>query len=208
MWGYFAQAAALGFGAAASPGPFQAFLLARALRSGLSRSLPLALAPLASDAPVVLLVLSVLTRAPPWLLRALQVAGGSFLLWLAWGTWRASAARPGCESSPEGEAGASFLRAMLVNALGPGPWIYWSTVAGPLVARAWGESPRSAVAFLCGFYLLLVGGNAALVVLFAFAGRIGPRVALALGRVSAAVMLGFGFLQLWRGVLGSSGGPF
>jgi len=202
MWTRFAEGAALGFGAAAAPGPFQAFLLSRSLRLGLRRALPLALAPVASDGPVVLLVLTALSRAPPALLRGLQLAGGAFLLWLAFSTWRAPSAPapPGAPASAD--RGPEFVRAMLVNALGPGPWVYWTTVAGPIVVRAYGEGPSSAFGFVGGFYLLLVAGNAALVVLFAFARRMGERVARGLGRTSAAVLLAFGLLQLWRGLWG------
>ena len=200
---HLAQGAALGFGAAASPGPFQAFLLSRASRDGLARSLPLALAPLASDGPIVAAVLLVLVRAPPGLLRALQVAGGAFLLWIAWGTVRALRAPPAEAPPPEPMVG-SFVRAALVNALGPGPWVFWSTVTGPILVNAWGEGWRQAVAFLAGFYALLVGGNAALVAVFALAGRVGPRVSRALGYASAAVMLVLGGVQLWSGL---AGGP-
>jgi threonine/homoserine/homoserine lactone efflux protein len=210
--------AALGFGAAASPGPFQAFLLARGARDGPWRALPLALAPLASDGPVVALVLLVLSQAPPFLLRGLGVAGGAFLLWIAWGTVRALAAPPapgpvrpggagtssGAGSPPapaEGHAGA-FARAALVNALGPGPWIFWSAVGGPTLLEAWRAGAGQALAFLGGFYALLVGGNGALVLLAGWAGSTGPRAARALGWGSAAVMAVLGALQLWRGLTG------
>jgi threonine/homoserine/homoserine lactone efflux protein len=200
---WLAQGAALGFGAAASPGPFQAFLLSRAARGGVRRTLPLALAPLASDGPIVAIILLALSRAPPSLLRVLGVAGGVFLLWIAWGTVRSLAA-PGTAAPPPAEgAGGSFLRAALVNALGPGPWIFWSTVGGPSLLEAWREGPPDALAFLGGFYALLVGGNATVVSLAGWAGGAGPRAARALAWCSALVLGGLGALQLWRGVAGS-----
>jgi threonine/homoserine/homoserine lactone efflux protein len=200
---WLAQGAALGFGAAASPGPFQAFLLSRAARDGPARALPLALAPLASDGPVVALILLALSQAPPLLLRALGVAGGAFLLWIAWGTVRALAAPRPAGLPPAEGAGSSFARAALVNALGPGPWIFWSTVGGPTLLEAWRAGPDQGLAFLGGFYALLVGGNAAVVALAGWAGAAGPRSARALGWASAAVMAALGALQLWRGLAGS-----
>jgi threonine/homoserine/homoserine lactone efflux protein len=208
---WLAHGAALGFGAAASPGPFQAFLLSRAARDGPVRALPLALAPLASDGPVIALILLALSRAPALLLRGLGVAGGAFLLWIAWGTVRAlvgpgDAERPaaagGAARAAEGPGG-SFARAALVNALGPGPWIFWSTVGGPTLLEAWRAGPGHALAYLGGFYALLVGGNGALVVLAGWAGSAGPRAARALGWASAAVMALLGALQLWRGIAGA-----
>jgi threonine/homoserine/homoserine lactone efflux protein len=198
----FTRGAALGFSAAASPGPFQAYLLSRAARHGVRRTLPLALAPLASDGPVVAAVLLALSSAPAWLLRGLGIGGGAFLLWLAWGTMRTLGRPPSPSGTPGAEAGGSFLRAALVNAAGPGPWVFWSTVCGPILVEAWRVSPGRGLAFLAGFYLLLVGGNAAVIALFGLAGRTGPRAARALGAASAVLLAGMGALQLWRGLSG------
>lgn len=208
IFSLFTQGLTLGFSAAASPGPFQAFLLAHATRHGIRRTLPLALAPLVSDGPIVAVVLLVLTRVPEGFLRGLEVAGGAFLLWLARDGFRTAGetgSRPVSGSgpvAPAGGTGGSFLRAVLVNAAGPGPWIFWSTVCGPILAEAWRAGPGRALAFLLGFYAMLVGGKAALVAAFGLAGRIGPRTARGLGLVSAAAMAVMGALQLWRGLTG------
>lgn len=204
IFSLFTQGVTLGFSAAASPGPFQAFLLAHASRHGIRRTLPLALAPLVSDGPIVAVILLVLTRVPEGFLRGLEVAGGAFLLWLALDGFR-TAGETGSGSRPAAPAaapGGSFLRAVLVNAAGPGPWIFWSTVCGPILAEAWRAGPERAVAFLLGFYATLVGGKAALVAAFGLAGRIGPRTARGLQLAAAAGMAGMGALQLWRGLTG------
>ena len=202
IFSLFTQGVTLGFSAAASPGPFQAFLFSSASRVGVRRTLPLALAPLVSDGPIVAVILLALTGMPQGFLRGLEVAGGLFLIWLAWGAFRtAGDTYEGSSRPPEG-MGGSFLRAAVVNAAGPGPWIFWSTVCGPILIEAWRASPASGIAFLAGFYLLLVGGKAALVVAFGLAGRIGPRTARGLGLASAALMAGMGALQLWRGITG------
>jgi threonine/homoserine/homoserine lactone efflux protein len=193
----------LGFSAAVSPGPFQAFLLSRAARVGVRRALPLALAPLLSDGPVVVTVLLVLGAAPPALLRGLEVGGGLLLLWLARGAWRTTGETGRADAAPASDGRGSFLRAALVNAAGPGPWIFWSTICGPILLEAWRDSPARGIAFLLGFYLVLTGGNAALVAAFGMAGRVGPRAARGLARASAALMAAMGALQLWRGLSGS-----
>jgi len=198
----FVQGVALGFSASASPGPFQAFLLAQALANGALRSLPLALAPLASDGPIIALVLLVLARAPEGLLRALQILGGLFLLWIARGTFRALLAPvPPDGPVPPAEGPApGFARAVAMNALSPGPWIFWSTVSGPILVESWRASPASALSFLAGFYLLLCGGNAALVLLFSGARRLGPGPTRVLTAASASVLAGFGLWQIARGI--------
>jgi len=202
IFSLFTQGVTLGFSAAASPGPFQAFLFAQAARLGVRRTIPLTLAPLLSDVPIVAVILLALARVPPGFLRALEVAGGAFLLWLAWGSLRIPGETRG-GNAPAGEGGrGAFLRAVLVNAAGPGPWIFWSTVCGPILAEAWRASPPLAISFLLGFYGMLVGGKAALVVAFGMAGRIGPGTARGLGLASALAMAGMGVLQLWRGLSG------
>src|SRR5512133_861370 len=164
--------AALGFSAAAQPGPFQAYLLAQSLRNGAARTMPVALVPLVSDPPVIAIVLAVLAQLPAGLLRALQIAGGAVVLWLAASTLRAlrsPPARDAAHPSPRG-----FLRAALVNFTNPNAWIFWSLVGGPVLAAAWRDRPAGALLFLAGFYVFLIAGNAALVALAAAARRVGP----------------------------------
>ncbi len=200
----FAQGAAYGFSAAASPGPFQAYVLAQALRVGAARALPLALAPLASDGPIIALVLLALSGAPEGLLRVLQIAGGAFLLWVAWGTASSLRAASAAATAPVADASAAraFWKGVLVNALGPGPWVFWSLVTGPILVRTWRESAALGVSFLAGFYLLLCGGVAALVVVFSTARRLGPAVVRTLTAASAVALLALGLRQLWIGIAG------
>lgn len=202
----FAQGAALGFWAAASPGPLQAYLLAQAVRHGPARALPLAASPLASDPPLVAIVLLALSQLPGGFLRALQVAGGLLVLWLGAGALRA-ALRPAPASpaaAPEPPRGV--LRAALVNFTNPNVWIFWSAVGGPIVAEAWRASPARALEFLGGMYLCLLGGNAALVAAFGAAGRLGPRTARALAGFSAAALVAFGLWQVGHGVWSRAAG--
>lgn len=198
-----AQAAALGFSAAASPGPFQAVLLERAVRVGPWRALHLALVPLVSDPPVVLTCLLALSGLPPGFLRALQLLGGALLVWMGAGALR-DLARP---AAPPGQAAApgrdlGFWRAALVNLLNPNAWLFWSLVGGPLLAGALRTAPAQAALFLAAFYVPLTATNAALVAGFGAVGRLGPRAARALGGVSAAAFLTLGLSQLWRATLG------
>lgn len=195
----FAQGFLLGGAAAAQPGPFQAFLLSLVLRNGWARSLPAAFAPLISDGPIIVLVLFVLTRLPEWGLHALRIAGGLFLLYLAWGAFKSfreeMATTEALEPEPRG-----VLKAALMNALSPNPYIYWSTITGPILIDAWQQSPGHAVAFLLGFYGALVGGCMLLITLFAAAGKLDPRVSRGLALFSAVALLAFGLFQLFTGL--------
>ncbi len=200
----FMQGAALGFWASASPGPFQAYLLAQSVREGPARALPLAAVPLASDPPVVAIVLAVLAHVPAGFLRVLQVCGGIFVLWLGASALRA-ALRPAAEAAggADGrEPPRGFLRAAVVNFTNPNVWIFWSVVGGPIVAEAWRASPARAAEFLAGMYLLLLAVNALLVAVFGAAGRLGPRTSRALAGLSSGALAAFGLWQVGRGIWG------
>ncbi len=192
-----AKGAALGFSAAAQPGPFQAYVLARAAREGPVRAMPLALVPLVSDPPLIAAVMVALSQVPAGLLRALQIAGGAFVLWLGTAGLR-SLGRPAPARRREEPRG--FWRAVLVNLTNPNAWIFWSLVGGPLLAAAWRGAPARALAFLAGFYLLLVGGNVVLVAAFGSMGRLGPGVARWLGVLSSGALVAFGGWQVAKGL--------
>ena len=203
MFLYFLQGATLGLSASVSPGPFQAYLLAQTLNNGWRRTLPITLAPLVSDVPIVTFILLVLTQTPAWFLSILQIVGGLFLLYLAWGTY--TSLRTELTPTPQLSAEPfqrSFLTGMLMNALSPGPYVFWSVLAGPIVVAAWEQSIAWGISFVLGFYCLLIGGFALFVILFATAARLGPKVSYGLRVVSAAALLLFGLYQLWTGVSG------
>ena len=122
------------FAAAAQPGPLQTYLISQTLSHGWRRTLPAAFSPLISDGPVIALVLLVLSRVPAWMVQGLRLAGGVFVLYLAWGavkSWRR------CDAQDMPPAPSSLLRAALVNVLNPNPYISWSLVLGPLLLKAW-----------------------------------------------------------------------
>lgn len=203
MLGFFVQGFSLGLSGAASPGPFQAYLINQSLKLGWRRALPVALAPLVSDGPIILLMLLVLTQLPPGVLRAIQIAGGLFVIYLAWKAFQGWRTFKLVEAAlPEGEQGRSLLGAIGMNFLSPGPYIYWSMVSGPVLVRGWQISPAHGVTFLGGFYAAMVGGLALLVILFGAARQLGPKVNRALLGISALALFGFGLYQLWQGVLG------
>ncbi|NJN67443.1 MAG: LysE family transporter [Chloroflexaceae bacterium] len=201
MTWYLLKGFNLGFAAAMLPGPFQAYLLSQTMKNGWQRTLPAVLAPLLSDGPIIVLVLSVLTQVPEWFLSVIQVVGGLFILYLAWGAFRSFRhTRPALEATTETTT-RSLLKAILVNVFSPGPWIFWSTVTGPLLLEGWRDSIGAGVGFVTMFYATFIGCLGVLVALFALARRSGPAVMRVLTGVSALVLLLFGLSQLWAGVV-------
>ena len=173
------------------------------MKNGWRHTLPAALAPLLSDGPIIILVVLILTQLPPWFLRIVRLAGGLFILYLAWrayGTFRRGDFSAPEESAPVAQQ--SVLEAAIMNALNPNPYIFWGLAAGPILLQAWRRSATLGVSFLLGFYGTLIGGFALLIVLFATARRLGPRVSRHLTALSALALALFGAFQLWQGLLG------
>jgi threonine/homoserine/homoserine lactone efflux protein len=197
---HFVQGFTLALSAVVMPGPFQAFLLFRAVRHGWRRTLPAALAPLITDGPILALVLLVLTRMPAWFLETLRIAGGCFILFLARGAYLTL--RRGMSPGDAAEAAPSrtLLGAVAINALNPNPYLFWAVVGGPIVLSAWRESPWLGGAFLLGFYGTFVLGLGIQIILFATAGGLNPRVNRTLNMVACAALTVFGCYQLVLGL--------
>ena len=198
--GYILQGIGYGFAAAVEPGPFQTYLISQALSRGWRRALPIALGPLVSDGPIVLLVLFVLSRMPESLQLFLYVASGIFILYLARNaflTWRNFDAL--APATPQ-LGRQSLLKAAMMNALSPGPYVYWSLVTGPVLLAGWRQAPANGIGFLAGFYGALVASLAGLILVFGTARQLGPRVTRALLGIAAVVLVGFGLYQLWQGI--------
>lgn len=199
MWTYVLLGIGYGFAAAMQPGPLQTYLISQALLKGWQKSLPSALAPLISDGPIIALCLLVLSQVPIAFQRFLYIAGGSFVLYLAYGTYRSwrnfDPHLPASESSTRG----SLLKAALTNTLAPGAYLFWTLVTGPILIRGWRETPLNGISLLLGFYVTMVLSLVGIIVLFGSARQLGPRVSRILLGISAVALFCFGLYQLWLG---------
>ena len=200
MWTYLIQGIGYGFAAAAQPGPFQAYLISQTLSNGWRRTLPAALAPLISDGPIIVLTLVVLSHVPVWFQRFLYIAGGLFILYLAYSAFVAW--RNFDEAGVVTHSGSrqSAVRAAMMNALSPGPYLYWSLVTGPILLAGWRKAPVNGIGFLVSFYATIILSLIAIIVVFGTARRFGPKVNRVFVGVSAIALAGFGMYQLWLGL--------
>jgi threonine/homoserine/homoserine lactone efflux protein len=201
MWLYIVQGIGYGFSAAVSPGPFQTYLISQTLTRGWKQTLPAALAPLISDGPIIALCLLVLSQVPLWFQRFLYIAGGSFVLYLAYGAY--TSWKNFDSSLPVAEIGIqqSLLKAAVMNALSPGPYIYWSLVTGPILLKGWRETPLNGISFMAGFYTTIVFSLLLIIILFGTAAKLGPKVNRILLGISAVALLCFGLYQIWQGII-------
>ncbi len=158
----------LGLSAGLAPGPLLVLVIQRTLRYGAISGLRIAVAPLLTDVPIVILALLFVSRLPEVALHGLMAAGGLFVLWLGWEAWHETGADLAIDAETP-TVQQDLLRGALVNFLNPHPYLFWATVGAPIVIQAWAQSPWQAVGFVLAFYLLLVGSK---VVLALILGRV------------------------------------
>ena len=200
MFVYLIQGIGYGFAAAVQPGPFQTYLISQTLTKGWRKALPAAFAPLISDGPIICVALLVLNQIPIWFERILYVASGLFILYLA---YKASMAWRNFNGSYEGGDSSvkqGLIRAVMVNAMSPGPYIYWGLVTGPILLAGWREALVNGLGFLISFYATIILSLSAIIVVFGTARLLGPKVNHTMLGVSAIALIGFGFYQLWIGI--------
>lgn len=139
------------------PGPLFTFLISQTLKYNAKEGLKVALSPLVTDLPVILIALFALHRLSEFetVLSVICFLGGSFLLYLSYETFRVNPFNVTLEDVKP----RSLLRGAMVNALNPHPYLFWFSVGAPLVIKAQRESPLGGAAFIVSFYMLLIGSK-------------------------------------------------
>jgi threonine/homoserine/homoserine lactone efflux protein len=200
---YFWQGAALGLTAAATPGSLQTLLISETLLGGFKRGARITLAPLITDAPIIIAVLLILNQVPPVALRLLSIAGGLFVLYLAWGLLKQWRSGPQAAAAIEGTRPIGWKglwRAAIVNWLNPNPYIFWTLVGGPTLTAALSQSLAHGAAFLAGMYGVFIGSMLIIAAVFHSARNLGPRIVRGMLLISIVVLAIFGILLMQRGL--------
>src|SRR5215212_2305954 len=192
MWLYILQGIGYGFAAGVQPGPLQTYIISQTLLKGWRRTLPAALAPLLSDGPIIAICLFVLSQVPGWLQRILFIAGGLFVLYLAYGAYQTWKNFNPELPSPKSGTQQSILKAALVNTLNPNPYIFWTLVTGPILLAGWRNTPVYGLGFLLGFYATFILSLATMILIFGTVRQLGPKINRVLLGFSAVALFFFG----------------
>ena len=191
--------AAFAFAASVQPGPLLTYIVSETLEKGWRRTLPASLAPIVSDGPIILLVLLVLSQIPGWFVQSMHFAGGILLFYLAYSAFKSW--RDYDENKIINPVGGkqTLMKAALVNFLNPNPYIGWSLIMGPLFLKGYNETPANGIGLLIGFYFTMTASLAAIIFVFAFARKLGPKVNRLMLGLSVVALACFGIYQLWLG---------
>jgi threonine/homoserine/homoserine lactone efflux protein len=133
------------------------------MRSGLAGGLRVALAPLLTDAPIILLAVLFVGVLPQAVVGWVGVVGGVVVVGMGVEILRTAprTVLPG-EGDDQPDPRRELWRGVLVNLLNPHPYLFWTTVGAPALVGGWRISPWHALAFVGPFYALLVGSKVAL----------------------------------------------
>ncbi|MEM7483216.1 MAG: LysE family translocator [Acidobacteriota bacterium] len=187
----------LGFASGVSPGPLSTLVISTALERGFGAGLRVAIAPLLTDAPVIAVAVLFLRALPESFLVAITFIGAAVVIYLGVDTLRAARRTPSLEdiAGAASEAPRDVLRGLAINLISPNPWVFWITIGGPMILEFWRHSPWRGIAFLAGFFPLLVGIKILLAVIAA-RGRKYLR-----GRAYGRVLAGCGLLLIGLGAV-------
>jgi len=186
--------------AAIQPGPFQTFIISKTLENGWKKTLPAAFAPVLSDGPIIVLVLFILSKIPPELIRFLQIGGGLLLLYLAYSSFNSFLNFEKLNKPEENKTDSTLLKAVLVNLLNPAPYIGWSLIMGPMFIKGYQQSAANGIALIAGFYITIVLAQIGIILLFGLAKNLGPKVTRTTLGIASVGLAGFGVYLLWQGV--------
>lgn len=131
-------AVALGLVAGLIPGPFSALIASTAIQSGLAAGIEVALVPLLTETPIMLLTAFVLAVLPLTFLRWVGLLGGLLLIVLSAHIFF-RATRPKIPETKGRRSGEKFHvgQAILVAVVSPNPWLFWFFVGSPMILGAW-----------------------------------------------------------------------
>lgn len=195
---FIAPAMSFGLGAATIPGPLIAYLVNIAASQGWRKALLVVLAPLLTDAPIIVLMTFVLSQLPAEALKLIQLGGGCLLLLIARGALRQYRVGRVLSQVVDGAPAAAnggrrvLLSGVGMNLLSPGPWLFWATINGPLLLKSLDHSAAHTVSFLLAFYGVFLGGLCCWVLLIHQARRLPDDVIRYIILATALLMTWFG----------------
>ena len=182
-----------GLSAGFSPGPRLALVISQTLRYGIREGVKASMAPLITDLPIILVSVLVLRSlsGSRFILGCISMAGGLFVTYLAYECFRTVR----LEMADLDGAPQSLSKGAAVNALNPHPYLFWLTVGGPSVIRAWADNPLGAVAFVAVFSGSIVGSKVMV------AAMVGQSKQVLSGKGYGIVMRVLGLMLLFFAVL-------
>jgi threonine/homoserine/homoserine lactone efflux protein len=152
----------LGLSAGFAPGPLLTLVISESLQYGIRAGVKVALAPVISDLPIILLTLFIASRLSGFHfgLGVISLAGGVFIFVTGINCMRPQPLQAPAQTEPP----KSLLKGVVANVLNPHPYLFWISVGAPTISKAAAVGTMAVAAFIGGFYIMLVGSKILLAV--------------------------------------------
>jgi len=199
MFEYLSAGTLLGLASGFAPGPLLVLVVAETLRHDVRAGIKVAIAPLITDVPIIVVSLLILNRLAHFktILGGISILGGLFILYLGYESIKTK----GLEFDLPPTISNSFKKGVITNALNPHPYIFYVTVGAPLIFKAIKQNFALAFLFIGSFLIFLVGSKVilAMVVERSRAFLKGP-VYIWLMRILGALLLFFSIMLFRDGL--------
>lgn len=155
----------LGLTSGISPSPLLTLVIAQTIKHNTKEGIKVAISPLITDLPIILIALFIFNRLSQFaiVLAIVSFAGGIFLAYLGVESLKTKA----FDLNIQEHRSDSLKKGIIANFLSPSPYLFWTTVGTPLIAKAFAVSLLTSVLFLISFYALLIGAKIIIAILVA-----------------------------------------
>ena len=192
--------AVFGLTAGISPGPLLTLVITETLRHNRKEGIKVALAPLITDLPIILVTYLIFSRISHLsvAMAVISFLGGIYFLFLAFETIRSR----GLESELKEHKPDSFKKGITANFLNPNPYMFWLTAGIPTAFRAYESGLLTVILYFFLFYLLLTGSKIGVAFLVerskSFLKNRSYRITM---QVLGVILLGFALYFFYEGIM-------
>jgi threonine/homoserine/homoserine lactone efflux protein len=153
----------LGLSAGLAPGPLLTLLVSETLRHDFRAGIRIAISPIITDLPIILLTVIILGRLSGFhsVLGVISLMGGLVLLSMGYNSFRLK----GLETKKGMENPKSLTKGIVVNLLNPHPYLFWFTIGASTIDKSMRQGIWASGAFILSFYLFLIGSKVLLALL-------------------------------------------
>ncbi|MDA3885672.1 MAG: LysE family transporter [Candidatus Delongbacteria bacterium] len=153
----------LGLSAGVAPGPLLTLVISETIQHNIKAGVKVALAPLVTDLPIVLLTFFIISKLSSFnlILGIISLCGALFLLYMGYENIRTK----NINTDFENVTSRSLTKGIIANTLSPHPYLFWLSVGSPMIIRAMKINTYSVISFISGFYIFLLGSKIVIAIL-------------------------------------------
>ena len=157
LWQFISAGIILGLTSGISPGPLLTLVLNQTIRHNKTEGIKVALSPLITDLPIILITVLILGRLARFdmFLAVISFAGAIFLAYLGIESLRTRELSIRLQTSDSG----SLKKGIIANFLNLSPYLFWATVGTPLMLKAYKTDLLTSILFMMSFYVFLIGSK-------------------------------------------------